>query len=136
MGDVSQNIHYGYGLNDWEELKSLIIKDRFDTFGLLKKSYRNTVEISNFATNILRHGTFAIYPVEPIIRHGNEVQLTKCTDEKDILIETVKTIKTWQKNGHETIAVICRDEKEAIEVSDKLKMYIELADSKKAQVSY
>ncbi len=21
MGDVSQNIHFGYGLNDWEELK-------------------------------------------------------------------------------------------------------------------
>ena len=28
MGDVSQNIHYGYGLNDWEDLKSLMLKRR------------------------------------------------------------------------------------------------------------
>lgn len=69
MGDVSQNIHYGYGLDDWEELKSLMLTGEFDSFDLLKKSYRNTVEISDFATAILRHGDFPIYPVEPIIRH-------------------------------------------------------------------
>ena len=46
-----------------------------DSFGLLRKSYRNTVEISNFATNILRHGSFSIYPAEPIIRHGKEVEV-------------------------------------------------------------
>lgn len=72
MGDVSQNIHFGYGLNDWEELKSLYINDTRASFGILKKSYRNTVEISNFATKILHHGKFAVYPVEPIIRHGSE----------------------------------------------------------------
>ena len=70
MGDVSQNIHFGYGLNDWKELQDLILTGNFDSFGLLKKSYRNTVEISKFATEILRHGSFSIYPVDPIDRHG------------------------------------------------------------------
>ena len=68
MGDVSQNIHYGYGLNDWEDLKSLILKSTPGGFGVLKKSYRNTVEISEFATGILRHGSFPVYPVDPIRR--------------------------------------------------------------------
>ncbi len=45
MGDVSQNIHFGYGLNDWEELRGLLLTDAMDSFGILKKSYRNTVEI-------------------------------------------------------------------------------------------
>lgn len=129
MGDVSQNIHFGYGLNDWEELKGLILKSKFDTFGLLKKSYRNTVEISNFATNILRHGTFAIYPVEPIIRHGNEVRTLKCDGEQELLSNAVQIIQAWQADGHETIAVICRDEREAGEVSSGLKQRIDLADS-------
>lgn len=73
MGDVSQNIHFGYGLSDWEELRSLILTDPMDSFGVLRKSYRNTVEISDFATKILRHGDFFVYPVEPIIRHGKNV---------------------------------------------------------------
>lgn len=75
MGDVSQNIHFGYGLNDWNELKDLYLTDEMDNFGILKKSYRNTVEISEFAAKILHHGQFSIYPAEPIIRHGNPVQL-------------------------------------------------------------
>ncbi|MDD5936854.1 MAG: 3'-5' exonuclease, partial [Clostridiales bacterium] len=129
MGDVSQNIHFGYGLNDWEELKKLVLTGTYDSFGLLRKSYRNTVEISNFATEILRHGSFFIYPVEPIIRHGNEVRITACEDEKDMLQKTVDTIAGWQKEGHETIAVVCRDEKEAAMVSKQLSTKIEITDS-------
>ena len=29
MGDTSQNIHFSYGLNDWEELKKLILSSGF-----------------------------------------------------------------------------------------------------------
>ena len=84
MGDVSQNIHYGYGLNDWEELRKLILTGEYDNFGILKKSYRNTVEISEFATDILRHGNFSIYPAEPILRHGNPVSVLAYHDEEEM----------------------------------------------------
>lgn len=129
MGDVSQNIHYGYGLNDWEELRQLILTGIFDSFGLLKKSYRNTVEISNFATEILRHGNFAIYPVEPIVRHGNDVVVAECKDEQTMVARSAELIRGWQREGHETVAVICRDEKEAAWVSGELGKQIPLADS-------
>lgn len=120
MGDVSQNIHYGYGLNDWKDLQELILTGTYDSFELLKKSYRNTVEISGFATEILRHGSFPVYPVEPIIRHGREVRLTACRDEAGMLEEAAETIALWQKEGHETIVVICRDEAEASAVAEQL----------------
>ncbi|MDO5425954.1 MAG: 3'-5' exonuclease [Eubacteriales bacterium] len=129
MGDVSQNIHFGYGLNEWKELQELILTGTFDSFGLLKKSYRNTVEISDFATEILRHGNFPIYPVEPISRHGNAVRLAACADEEAMLRETERTIEAWMKEGRETIAVICRDEAEAAAVSERLGERLELADS-------
>lgn len=129
MGDVSQNIHFGYGLNDWEELKGLILRNKFDTFGLLKKSYRNTVEISNFATGILRHGSFAIYPVEPILRHGDDVRVTKCENEQELLDKTVSTIEKWQQEGHETIAIVCREEEEAKQVTKALRGRVQLVDS-------
>lgn len=126
MGDTSQNIHFNYGLNDWDQLKKLILPNEFDAFRLLKKSYRNTVEISEFATEILRHGEFSIYPVRPILRHGDPVQVISCRGKASLTRKTISTIKEWQSMGYETIAVICRDEEEALEVSKKLSKSIEI----------
>lgn len=128
MGDVSQNIYFDYGLKDWEELRALMLPGEFDYFGILRKSYRNTVEISSFATNILQHGNFPVYPVEPIIRHGNEVRLTQCVNEEHLIAETIETITKWQKEAYETIAVICRDDEEADQVSALLKKKVMLRD--------
>lgn len=129
MGDVSQNIHFGYGLNDWEELKGLLLTDRMDSFGILKKSYRNTVEISKFATNILHHGQFSTYPVEPIIRHGNPVQVRQTTDLRRMFWEAAQVCREWQAKGLDTIAIVCRDREGAAAVSRELAGYVELMES-------
>lgn len=129
MGDVSQNIHYGYGLNDWEELRKLILTGDYDNFGILKKSYRNTVEISEFATEILRHGSFSIYPAEPILRHGNPVSMSAYDSEEEMNRAAVSMIENWKKEGHGTIAVICADEQETAYVTGMLGKEIVLADN-------
>ena len=129
MGDVSQNIHYGYGLNDWEELRKLILTGDYDNFGILKKSYRNTVEISEFATEILRHGSFSIYPAEPILRHGNPVSMSAYDTEEEMNRAVVSTIENWKKEGHGTIAVICANEQETTYVTQMLGKKMALADN-------
>ena len=40
----------------------------------------------------------------------------------------VHTIRKWQQDGYETIAVICREEKEAAELAEQLKSYMEIVD--------
>ena len=131
MGDVSQNIHFGYGLNDWEELKNLFLTDSMDSFGILKKSYRNTVEISDFATNILHHGRFSIYPVEPIIRHGSPVQVRQASDSQSMIREAAEICRRWQtgNNALETIAIVCRDQEEAAVAAQELSQYIDVMES-------
>lgn len=129
MGDVSQNIHFGYGLNDWEELKNLYLTDEMDNFGILKKSYRNTVEISEFATKILHHGQFSIYPAEPIIRHGNPVQLLTVPDVKTQFQKAASICKAWQRKGLDTIAIICRNEPSAKKTASQLGKYIKVIES-------
>ncbi len=129
MGDVSQNIHFGYGLNDWEELKKLMLSGERDYFGVLKKSYRNTVEISEFAMNILRHGTFTAYAAEPIIRHGNPVEVEECRGRKEMMKKAADICKSWQEKGLDTIAVICRNEKAAARTARDLSTFIEVAES-------
>lgn len=128
MGDVSQNIHFGYGLNDWEELKSLLLTGQYDSFHLLKKSYRNTVEISKFAFDILQHGSFAIYPVEPIIRHGSPVTVQQCDDNAALLTYAITLLKRWQiEEGYDTIAVVCRNNAEASRVSKLLGKHLKVS---------
>ena len=126
MGDVSQNIFLDYGLNDWQELRELMLPDEFDYFGLLRKSYRNTVEISEYATNVLHHGSFQVYPVQPIIRHGEEVMTEGAADEEELIQKTELQIREWQKKGYETIAVVCPDGETADRVNEKLSMKMEL----------
>ena len=39
MGDVSQNINYYTGLNDWYELQKLFLTEPKDSFMLLQKGF-------------------------------------------------------------------------------------------------
>lgn len=129
MGDVSQNIHFGCGLTDWEELKRLLLPDKADSFNILKKSYRNTVEISEFAANILQHGQFPVYPSEPIIRHGEPVQVRHCKDTEAFYREAADICRGWQEKGFDTIAVVCRDQKSADHAAKMLSRHIEVLES-------
>lgn len=131
MGDVSQNIRFGYGLGDWGALQKLLLADPMDSFGVLRKSYRNTVEISDFATNILRHGSFAIYPVEPIIRHGSAVAVEERRDagKEAFAVRAAKICRRWQEQGYDTIAVVCRNAAAAREAAELLSKRITIMES-------
>ena len=129
MGDVSQNIHFGHGLNDWEELKQLYLKDSRASFCVLKKSYRNTVEISDFAAKILHHGNFAVYPIEPIIRHGNAPRVLPMENQEQLLKQAAEICREWQGKGLETIAVICRNYEAAQKTARELGQWIEVLET-------
>lgn len=124
MGDVSQNINYDSGMNDWEDLTKQIFFSERDSFYVLAKSYRNTVEISEFAGRILKRCSFPVYEIEPIIRHGKEVAIYREEKKTDMVQRAVQVIGEWQRKGFETIAVICQDENETDEVTEALKQYL------------
>ncbi len=126
MGDVSQNIHYDSGMNDWEILKNEVFSPEKDRFYVLAKSYRNTVEISEFASRVLRKCTFQTYDIEPIIRHGKEVVLLKAHDEQQMAADTIKAIHAIKEAGYDTIAVICRSDKDMNRVRELLKTQIDI----------
>ena len=135
MGDVSQNIRYSSGLNDWQELKNLYLKNEYDAFMMLRKSYRNTIEISDFATDILKHGTFEIYPCEPIIRHGESPSFIKDTADR-LPDRIVELCNEYKKEDFFSIAIVCRNRKQADELKSQLKDKIELVDTDDEDAEY
>ncbi len=126
MGDITQNIHYDTGMNDWETLKEEVFLPEKDKFYVLAKSYRNTVEISDYASKVLKQCTFKTYDIEPIIRHGKEVAVTKLENEEDMLQKTVQIINENLNGDYNTIAVICRTIKETRKVHEMLGRYVAL----------
>lgn len=113
MGDVSQNINYETGMNDWEDMKKWVLTGVRDTFRLLRKSYRNTIEISEYAGKILEKASFGRYRIEPVIRHGIPVQMYRETDEEALYKHAQGIVEAAKKEGYGSIAVICRDDAEA-----------------------
>ncbi|HWT74019.1 MAG TPA: 3'-5' exonuclease [Mobilitalea sp.] len=126
MGDVTQNINYDSGMNDWEALKQEVFDPQKDKFYVLAKSYRNTVEISEYASKVLKKCSFKTYDIEPIIRHGKEVSVAKVEDEKGMVSSVVQILQETQKAGYDTIAIICRSVEETLKVKDLLKPHAEI----------
>lgn len=113
MGDVSQNIHYDTGLNDWYELQKLFLKNERDQFLLLQKSYRNTIEISQYAGRILEKASSGRYKIQPVIRHGVPVEEARFWSDMEMAEHAAGLIHDIQSRGYRTTAVICQSEKEA-----------------------
>lgn len=119
MGDVSQNIRYETGMNDWEGLKKALFEKETDSFYLLAKSYRNTIEISEYAGRVLDRASQGSYKIQPVIRHGTPVDICRTSSEKlPALLK--QTVSETTAKGFETIAVICRTEEDAAQVRELL----------------
>ena len=128
MGDVSQNIHYDTGLNDWYELQKLFLKNERDQFLLLQKSYRNTIEISEYAGRILEKASSGRYQIQPVIRHGIPVEELRFWSDLEMAEHAARQIASIQAKGYHTTAVICRDEAESARVRELLSPLTLLAE--------
>lgn len=109
-GDLAQSIHSYRSIDSWEE----VIKKVFSKANLLhlNKSYRTTIEITNNANKILNY--LELNNANPVVRHGEEVQFT----DKDILIDKIFEMI---KKDYQTIAIICKTDKEAKSIDKLLK---------------
>jgi len=130
MGDVSQNINYESGMNDWEDLKKCILTGKNDSFRLLSKSYRNTIEISEYAGKILELASAGAYKIEPVIRHGIEVNIVESGTEKERAKKAAKLIEEIKSRGFLSIAVIVFNEDHKA-VTEQLEAYTEVTDGSK-----
>lgn len=125
MGDVSQNINYKTGMNDWEDLQKEVFEPQRTRFHILAKSYRNTIEISEYAGKILERASFGKYRIQPVIRHGRKVEFYKTGE---LAKKTAELIREIQERGYDTVAVICRNEKEAQQAEAQLKQQMEVEE--------
>lgn len=131
MGDVSQNVNYECGMNEWNDLRERVFCSENDIFRVLSKSYRNTIEISEFAGEILKSVSGGAYRIEPVIRHGEPVHFIESISDAEAAGLSAEIIDGLLKKGYETIAVICRDSEEKERVCTRLSRQLALTDTQK-----
>lgn len=114
LGDLSQGIHYYKGVKSWNEMQALFAPEETAYFALTR-SYRSTMEIIEFANEILQRGVGTELLAIPVFRSGEPVRVIPGAGEQRLNV-IAETLKRVLGGSHRTAAVLTRTMEEAKEV--------------------
>ncbi|MEF7658733.1 RNA polymerase recycling motor HelD [Bacillus thuringiensis] len=123
LGDINQTIFSHAGNTGLEVISSLFPNEKAEIIRLYR-SYRSTRQIVEFTKLMLTDGDL----IEPFNRAGNKPLCMKAYSEKEHLEGVIQRVNKLQKDGHKTIAIICKTAKESEKVAkligDNLDFYL------------
>lgn len=122
LGDIAQGIYYYQGNSNFET----IINEVFncDTeYVTLSQSYRSTIEIINFANNVLKKQNINIKPAIPVLRHGKSPMVVYFEKDNEFVEEIENIQASIHKEGKNTIAIIGRNYDECKKINEILKKH-------------
>ncbi|MDN3018719.1 RNA polymerase recycling motor HelD [Paenibacillus sp. BSR1-1] len=130
LGDFNQAIFSG-ATGSETVLTDLDLKGEDIETYVLTKTYRSTREIVEFTSGLIDGGD----KIEPFNRRGSKPILEKAEQSQLFSLITEK-IKSFKKQGHKTIAVICRTAEESKGVFEALKNNVSIHLIEKGTISY
>lgn len=116
LGDLNQSINPFMNVGDYNNISHVFPQDNTCIINLTK-SYRSTIEITNFSRILINKEIND----ESVERHGDEPLVLNFQDEEAIRIRILEDIKTYKDKGYNSIGIITRTKKEANEVYSYLK---------------
>lgn len=121
VGDLSQGIHSYRGIQTWDSFMKDIFHNRDMEFLTLRKCYRSTMEIMEFANAVIKKWKKDdIILAEPVLRSGDKPRIINKQNDSQIVKDILDKIISIKKEGHKSIAIICKDNKESQEVYDSI----------------
>jgi DNA helicase II / ATP-dependent DNA helicase PcrA len=114
LGDSSQNVN-PYGSSTADIIQKVVMNGKIMK---LCKSYRSTIEISDFAQRIRKNEEF-----ESVLRHGEKPRIIEIKDEATEVSVIADLIDSYRKSNYKSLGIICKTERLAKELVDKLKCY-------------
>lgn len=122
VGDLGQGIYFYKGIDNWKDLNSNIFKENFK-YVALTQSYRSTVEIINFANEVLKKQSNGLKPAKPVLRHGREPEVIEFKCNKEFCEKVDNIVGEVEKAGKKTIAVVGKNHAECKKIKDYLRRY-------------
>lgn len=118
LGDLLQTIFSYQGIEDWDEFQSVFPPESLEYYQL-NKSYRSTMEIIQFANEIIKPYAGKVALAQPVYRSGEPVRVLHVNKEKQI--RTIIEIVSSLQGKANTIALVTRTPQQARELYLKLK---------------
>ncbi|MBU3811916.1 MAG: AAA family ATPase, partial [Candidatus Niameybacter stercoravium] len=116
LGDIYQSINPFMNVGDYSHITHIFEKDNTCVLNLTK-SYRSTMEITQFARRILSNKVTDEY----VERRGEEPKIIGCLDHESIRKRILEDIKSYKNKGYKSIGIITKTTREAKAVYDALK---------------
>lgn len=122
VGDTGQGIYYYKGINDWKKLIKEVFDDRAN-YVSLTQSYRSTVEIIDFANNVLKKQENSLEPAKPVLRHGAAPSVIEFKGNKEFAERLDEIVKHCENKGKNNVAIIGRTYEQCKYIKNFLKKY-------------
>ena len=116
LGDLNQSINPFMNLGSYTNILDIFPKDETCIINLTK-SYRSTIEITEFSKKLLSNNV----NYECVARRGDKPIVLGFSDENNINEQLLKDIKTYKEKGYKSIGIITKTIKEAQDVHNFLK---------------
>ena len=137
LGDLSQGIHSYRSIDNWTELTEEVFVDEKPNYMELTQSYRTTIEIMDLANEVIDFlENHNVKKAKPVIRHGDAPKYEFYEEEEAMIQGVTEEILALQRDGRKSIAVICKDREESIDLKKKLPKAIKTVVLKEDQNSY
>jgi DNA helicase II / ATP-dependent DNA helicase PcrA len=131
LGDFNQAIFSGATGTKTVFTDLAVNEDDVELFNLTK-TYRSTKPIVEFTCSLIDGGE----KIEPFNREGHKPTITLVEKTNQLHEKVVQKIKELQKEGHRTIAIICRTASESKSAFDALQKYVSVHLIEKGTISY
>jgi DNA helicase II / ATP-dependent DNA helicase PcrA len=121
LGDFNQTLEKRGDKSIYNDIESILHKKKSLKLSM-NKSFRSSIEINSFTQKILNSKEEFV----SFDRHEEEPQIV-FKDNEELLYEAmVKDIHNYRNRGYESIAVICKTEKETLLIRKKLSKLIDI----------
>ena len=114
LGDAGQSVN-PFGSSAADTIRKALVTGEVM---MLCKSYRSTVEITDFAQKIRPDAT-----LEPVARRGEEPQIFQLDREEEEISVIARLITASRQSAHTSLGIICKTEQQAKELAEKLKHF-------------
>lgn len=118
LGDLGQSIYDFRGINEWNHVhNALDLLEKNHKYMELSTIYRSTIQIVNFANQIIRPYSDGRYSLsEPVGRDGTEPMKHEFSESQSEALQIGEQISNLLENGMKSIALITKDGKEAVQI--------------------
>ncbi len=116
VGDVNQAVERKSDISFYDEIISIFNFEKSNKI-FLNKSYRSSYEISKFSERFLEEGINTEY----FKRTEEAPEVVYKKDSESLENEMIKNIDSYKYQGYNSIAVICKNRKEAVNLYFRIK---------------